>query len=126
MSLSVVHTLVAERKASSLCTRIPPRALQPSASNLPGLEVVARGPSSLQLSMPQTCNRTCVSCGSMHAVSCFCDALGRPLSLAHRERDAFLRIAMGHDRLPILSARRAQWRRYMPEAAPSQSPTPRD
>src|SRR4030095_15445645 len=47
---------------------------------MPGIEVVARGPSSLQLSMPRNCNRTFVSCCSMHAVICFYDALGRRLS----------------------------------------------
>ena len=78
-----------------MCNGFPPRVLQPSASNLPGLEVVARGASSLQLSMPRNCNRTFVSCCSMHAVIGFYDVLGRRLSLTRGERDAFLRTALG-------------------------------
>jgi len=60
-----------------------------------GIEVVARGASSLQLSMPRNCNRTFVSCCSRHAVIGFYDALGRRLSLTRGARDAFLRTALG-------------------------------
>ena len=87
------------------CNGFPPRVLQPSASNMPGIEVVARGPPSLQLSMPRNCNRTCVSCCSMHAVICFYDALGRRLSSPVGTR----RVPPhrpGHDLLPMLGARR--------------------
>jgi len=102
--------------------RHPPKRVQKSGAAMPGGEVVARGASSLQPSMPRNCNQTFVSCCSMHVAICFYDAHGRRLSLTPGARDAFLHTAMVHDRLPIISARRTPWgrRRYMPDTTRSQ------